>query len=334
MPVKVQPALLKFALSFALALALAGSAHPQEKVRLRYGTTMSFHNLPAWLAKSAGIFEKNGLDVEVILVRGGALNIMGIVADRLQLSSVGPEAVVGARLQGSDVVLLACAADSEPVYVLKRPEIKNMAELKGKASAVTRLGGTTHLYLRAGLKHFGLDADRDLTILQMGRSSDVAAALERGQIAVAAISYVYAQPLLDKGWPALIELSKMGFRYPPACVASTRAYVKNNPTVIDAFLRSYIEGIHRVKTDPKTAEDVYIRFAREGNRDLVRKAVRVYGDTFSRMPYVSDTGLETVITGFSARQPLSKDQMNPDIFRDNAPLARIDKSGFVERLYR
>jgi hypothetical protein len=110
-------------------------------------------------------------------------------------------------------------------------------------------------------------------------------ALERGQIAVAAISYVYAQPLLDKGWPALIELSKMGFRYPPACVASTRAYVKSNPAVIEAFLKSYIEGIQRVKTDPKTAEDVYVKFARESNRDLVRKPVRVGGITRARHEY-------------------------------------------------
>ena len=321
-------------LLLAIALGIDDLVHSQDKVRLRYGTTMSFHNLPVWLAKSAGLFEKNGLDVEVILVRGGALNIMGIVADRLQLSSVGPEAVVGARLQGSDVVILACAADTEPVYVIKRPEIKNTADLKGKSSAVTRLGGTTHLYLRAGLKPFGLDADKDLTILQMGRSSDVAAALERGQIAVAAVSYVYAQPLVEKGWPVLIELSKTGFRYPPACVASTRAYVKNNPNVVDAFLKSYIEGIHRVKTDPRNAEDVYIKFSREGNRELVRKALRVYGDTFNRVPYVSDQGIETVIAGFSSRQSVSKDQFALDNFRDNAPLAKIEKSGFVERLYK
>src|SRR5215211_4832252 len=100
-----------------IAIGTTAPVHSQDKVRLRYGTTMSFHNLPVWVAKSAGLFDRNGLDIEVILVRGGALNIMGILADRLQLSSVGPEAVVGARLQGSDVVILACAADTEPVYV-------------------------------------------------------------------------------------------------------------------------------------------------------------------------------------------------------------------------
>jgi NitT/TauT family transport system substrate-binding protein len=324
----------KAALLLMIAVGMSSTVHSQDKVRLRYGTTMSFHNLPVWVAKSTGMFDKNGLDIEVILVRGGALNIMGIVADRLQLSSVGPEAVVGARLQGSDVVILACAADTEPVYVFKRPEIKNTADLKGKVSAVTRLGGTTHLYLRFGLKQFGLDADKDLTILQMGRSSDVAAALERGQIAVAALSYAYALPLLEKGWPVLIELSKAGFKYPPACVASTRVYVKKNPAVVDAFLRAYVEAIHRIKADPRTGEDVYIQFAREGNRELVKKAVRVYADTFNRVPYASDQGIETVISGLGSRQSVSKELLSPDNFRDNGPLAKIEKSGFIERLYK
>jgi NitT/TauT family transport system substrate-binding protein len=295
---------------------------------------MSFHNLPVWVAKSDGIFARNGLDIEVILVRGGALNIMGIVAGRLQLSSIGPEAAVAARLQGSDVVLLACPADSEPVYVFKRPEIKNLAELKGKTSAVTRLGGTTHLYLRFGLKQFGIDADRDLTILQMGRSTDVAMALEKGQIAVAALSYVYALPFLEKGWPVLTELSKAGFKYPPACVASTRVYVKNNSSVVDAFLRSYIEAIQRIKADPRRAEDVYIKFSRENNRDLVEKAVRLYGKSFNRVPYVSDEGIETVIAGVASRQSVAKQALSPDNFRDNNPLEKIDRSGFLDQLYK
>ena len=324
----------KVALVLMIAVGMSNRVHSQEKVSLRYGTTISLHNLPVWVAKSTGLFDKNGLDIEVILVRGGALNIMGIVADRLQLSSVGPEAVVGARAQGSDVVILACAADTDLVYVFKRPEIKNTADLKGKASAVTRLGGTTHFYLRVGLKHFGLDADKDLTILQMGRSTDVAAALERGQIAVAALPYAYALPLLDKGWPVLIELSKAGLRYPPACVASTRVYVKNNPGVIDRFLRAYVEAIHRIKTDPRTGEDVYIQFTREGNRELVKKAVGVYAETFNRVPYASDQGLQTVISGLSSRQSVPKEQLQPDYFRDNGPLEKLEKSGFIDRLYK
>jgi len=317
-----------------LVVGTASHAYSQEKVSLRYGTTVSLHNLPVWVAKSIGLFDKNGLDIEVILVRGGTLNLMGIIAQRLQLSSVGPEAVVGARIKGSDVVMVACAADTDKVYVIKRPEIKSPVELKGKASAVTRLGGTTHFYLRTALKELGLDADRDMTILQMGRSTDVAAALERGQIAVAALPYMYALPLLDKGWPVLLELSQTGLKYPPACVATTRAYIKGNPQVIDAFLKSYTEAIYRIKTDPKVGVDVYMKFTGETNRELVKKVIATYAETFNRVPYVSDEGIETVLSGFVSRQEVPKEFLgHPEKFRDSGPLDAIVKSGFIERLY-
>jgi ABC-type nitrate/sulfonate/bicarbonate transport system substrate-binding protein len=71
---------------FLFVVTALNHVQAQEKVRLRYGTTISLHNLPIWVAKSTGLFDKNGLDIEVILVRGGALNLMGIVSERLQLS--------------------------------------------------------------------------------------------------------------------------------------------------------------------------------------------------------------------------------------------------------
>jgi sulfonate transport system substrate-binding protein len=318
-----------------IALVASSKGYAQDRFPLRYGTTSSIHNLPVWVAKSAGLLAKYGLDVEVILVRGGTLNIMGIIADRLQLSSVGTEAVVGARAQGADVALLACAADADLVYVIKRPEIKSPADLKGKASAVTRLGGTTHYYLRVGLRLIGLDADKDITVLQLGRSTDVAAALERGQIAVAALPYAYALPLLEKDWPVLVELSKAGIKYPPACVVSTRAYIKKNPKLVENFLKAYVEAIYRIKQDNRLGEDVYMQFTRETNRELVKKVIRVYSETFKRVPYASDEGIETVLSDQATRSPIPKELFgHPEYFRDNGPLEKIEKSGFVDRVYQ
>jgi len=324
------------ALLFFLVLAnFFGPAYSQDKVRLRYGTTISLHNLPIWVAKSKGLFEKYGLDIEVILVRGGTLNIMGILADRLQLSSVGAEAVVAARAKGSDVAILACAADTDLVYLITRPDIKGPADLKGKTSAVTRLGGTIHFYLRTALKHFGLDPKKDMTILQLGRGSDIAAALDQRQIAVAALPYTYALPLLDKGWPVLLELNQAGLKYPPACVVSTRSYIRHNSRVVDSFLKAYVEAIYRIKTDPSVGEDVYIQLTREDNRGIVKRAISLYAKTFHRVPYASDEGIETVLTDLASRSPVPKELLgHPEYFRDNEPLEKIEKSGFIEKLYK
>src|SRR5919108_3946469 len=164
----------------------------QDLRRIHYGTTASIAHLPIWVAKDAALFAKKGLNVEPVQIRGGALITMGIMSGQLQFSGAGAESVVAARVEGGDVVLLACPTDLEPIFLVTRPEIKSVADLKGKSSAVTRLGSSTHFYLRAALKIVGLDSEKDLTILQLGAGPEIAAALETGKISVAALNLRYA----------------------------------------------------------------------------------------------------------------------------------------------
>src|SRR4026209_251618 len=101
-----KPSLIGFVVAFLVAsIALPGVA--QESRHIRFAVTNPPHFLPIWLAKDTGIFAKHGLDVEVIFMRGGALITMGILSGELQLSGVGAESVVAAKLEGGDAVLLA-----------------------------------------------------------------------------------------------------------------------------------------------------------------------------------------------------------------------------------
>ena len=123
-----------------ISLRAAAATQAQDLRSIHYGTTASVSHLPIWVAKDAGFFARNGLNVEPVHIRGGALITMGIMSGQLQFSGAGAESIVAARIEGGDVVLLACPVDSDPVYLITRPEIKSAEELKGKATAVTRLG--------------------------------------------------------------------------------------------------------------------------------------------------------------------------------------------------
>src|SRR4029434_2569794 len=96
-----------------------GIAQPgwsQETKRIRFAVTNPPHFLPIWLARDTGIFSKHGLDVEIIFMRGGALITMGILSGELQLSGVGAESVVAAKVEGGDAGLLACPLGHDLVY--------------------------------------------------------------------------------------------------------------------------------------------------------------------------------------------------------------------------
>ncbi len=302
------------------------SAGAQELRRILYGTTASPSHLPVWVAKDAGLFEKNGLNVEPVQIRGGSLITLAIITGNLPFSGAGAESVVAARASGGDVVLLACPVDADPVYLITRPEIKSAHDLKGQASAVTRYGSTTHFYLRAALKHVGLNPERDMTILQMGAGPEIVVALDRGVIAAAALTTRYAVPFLRRGWPVLVDLSNTDLVYPSSCVTSSRAYVRAEPKTTHDFLRAYVGGIRLIKKNHAFAEKSFAKWMREKDPEITRKTVESYAHLFKTAPFVPDKGIENVIQDLVKARPDFKEYIGwPEPFRENGPLEKVLK---------
>jgi NitT/TauT family transport system substrate-binding protein len=292
-----------------------------------YGTTASPSNLPIWVARDAGYFDRYRFNVEPVQIRGGSLITLAIITGDLPFSGVGAESVIAARAAGGDVVLLACPIDADPVYLITRPEIKSAAELKGQASAITRYGSTTHFYLRAALKHVGLNPDRDMTILQLGAGPEMAAALDVGRIAAAALTTRYALPFLQRGWPVLVDLSTTDLIYPSSCVTSSRAFIRAEPKVTEDFLRAYVAGIHLIRKDHRFAEKSFAKWMREKDPNIVKRTVGAYAKLFKPAPVVPDKGIENVIQDLIRARPDFKEYLGwPEPFRENGPLERALKN--------
>lgn len=299
-------------------------AHSQELRRIMYGTSASPSHLPIWVAKDAGLFEKAGMNVEPVQIRGGSLITLAIITGDLPFSGAGAESVVAARAAGGDVILLACPVNADPVYLITRPEIKSAAELKGQGSAVTRYGSTTHFYLRAALRHVGLNPDKDMIILQLGAGPEIVAALDAGRIAAAALTTRYAIPFLQRGWPVLVDLSTTDFVYPSSCVASSRAFIRAEPKVTEDFLRAYVGGIHLIKKNHQFAEKSLAKWMREKDAGIVKRTVQAYAKIFKSAPVVPDKGINNVVLDLIKARPDFKDYLDrPEPFRENGPLEKV-----------
>ena len=310
---------------------IAQPVSAQETRRFHFAVSTPVHYLPIWVAKEAGLYGKHGIDVEVIWIRSGAMATMGILSGQMPLSGVGAASVVAARAEGADIELLACPLNGDVVYFISRPEIKSPEQLRGKMTGVTRLGTSVHFYLRTALKQLGLDADKDMTILQLGIGAEIASALESGRIVAAPLSYRDSLAFVDRGWPIMVDLTNV-VNYPPSCVGSTRAFVKNNPITVERFLKAYAEAIHVVKTNPPFAKKVYAKIYRETNARVIDKVIDHYAEIFKSIPTIPQAGLENVIRDLASRKALPKELMQPDIYKDEAPLQKLIKEGWFETL--
>ena len=299
------------------------SAHAQELRRILYGTSTSISHLPVWVGKDTGLFAKNGLNIEPVQIRGGALSTMAIMSGQAVLSGVGAGSVIAARVEGGDIVLLACPADLEPVYLIARPEIKSPSDLRGKASGVTRLGSSIHFYLRSALRMVGVDSDKEMTLLQLGGSPEIVIALDSGRIAAAALTTRDALPFIQRSWPVLVDLTKSDLVYPSSCVTSTRAFVKAEPKTVNGFLNAYVSAIQLIKKDQKLAERILIKWLKEKESATLTQSVEAFARLFKPVPYVPDKGIENVLKDLANQRPVPKDFIgHPELFRDHAPLER------------
>jgi ABC-type nitrate/sulfonate/bicarbonate transport system substrate-binding protein len=317
-------------LSVIAALLLSRAAARAQELRpIFYGTSTSIAHLPVWVGKDTGLFAKNGLHVEPVQIRGGAVSTMAIMSGQTVLSGVGAGSVVAARVEGADIVLLACPTDLEPVSLIARPEIKSPPDLRGKAAGITRLNSSIHFYLRSATRMLGVDSDKEMTLLQLGGSPEIVAALENGRIAAAALTIRDVLPFMQRGWPVLIDLSKTDLVYPSSCVTSTRALVKSEPKTVTAFLNTYVTAIRMIKKDTKLAERTVVRWLKQKESANLTQSVQAFARLFKPAPYVPDKGIENILKDLAAQRPVPKEFFgHPELFRDHGPLERaLPRSG-------
>src|SRR4029079_14024134 len=113
-----------------------------------------------WLAKEARIYEKNGLDVEIILLRGSGQRSQALLGGSLFAAPVALPQVMLADLTGADLVNIAHTIGSPNSKLLVRPEIRRIEDLRGKRLATSALGSLGDFLFRYVLRKHGLDPNR------------------------------------------------------------------------------------------------------------------------------------------------------------------------------
>jgi NitT/TauT family transport system substrate-binding protein len=140
--------------------------------------------LPLWTAKETGVFDKHGLDVDLQYV-ASATAVPAVISGQMQMAEVGGSEVLGAIAGGADLVIVAIDTPTYPYVFEAAPGIQSPADLKGKAVGISRIGSSSDIATRVVLKSFGLDADKDVNLVQTGSVSDRAAAMQSGAIQAA-----------------------------------------------------------------------------------------------------------------------------------------------------
>ena len=164
-------------LAFAF-LPLAVSAQP---IRVSYvGTTGT--NVPLWVMQEAGLLKKHGLATDLILISGGSTIIQALLAQEIAFATISGPAVIQARLQGADVVIIGSPYNLMPYSLVVHASIRSPNDLKGKRVAIARFGGITEVAARLAFDKLGL-SPKEVTMTQTGPDGQRLAAVQSGAVA-------------------------------------------------------------------------------------------------------------------------------------------------------
>lgn len=333
-------ALTRFALAvFLLILTLPGSAPAQtpklQQLKLAVSTATP-HNTPLWVAKDKKIFDKHGLDVQLIFVMGGTLVSQMLAAGEIQIAANAPAALVSLVAAGEKIAMFVGISNTSPFTLVTQPEIKSAADLRGKRLGTARFGGSSHVSALIALNHLGLDVKRDkIVLLQTGLDPERMAALEQKGLDAAMLQRLATKTMIGKGYASLLNLNQAKIPYQNTVLAAKRDYMSAHPQAFESFTRALVEGYAYAfnKENKQSVKEVLARNLRLPNVNAAEDFYLEALEEMDRKPYPTVEGTRTVIKYVAERNPKVAAVKAEEII-DLSWLKKLDDEGFFEKVYK
>jgi NitT/TauT family transport system substrate-binding protein len=318
----------------ALTVLFVGASSSAESLRIAY-TSIAMVYGPLWLTKEAGLFKKYNIEPEFIYIAGGPPSLQALIAGDVVISFTAAGATVAANLQGSDVLLLGATIDSLPFELWSAPNIKSPEQLKGTRLGVSRIGATTDFIARYLLKKWNLQPDKDVAIFQTGSGPQVFAALRGGSVQSGVLSTGPETLNAEAtGYFRLADVAASGLVYPFGPFAARQAFLKSQPELVTRFMKAYVEGIHRFKSDKAAALAVLEKYTKQKISPAAEKIYEIYATKyFKRAPEATPAAVQTILEEISASRPLPPG-ISPQRFVESKFIRDLVASGFIEALYK
>src|SRR5207249_1022260 len=321
-------------LMFLGALASSSTSFAQSKglKKIHVGVpAVSMGNMIIFFTQEAKLFEKHGLDADVVVMQGSGIASRALVAGSVEISPITTPAIMSAVLAGSDMVILAHTMPGVIQSLVVRPDIKRSEDLKGKTIGVTTFGSLTDFLVKYLARQKGLNPEKDFALLQIGTDSDRFLALQQGKIQGATLShpnFIFAQ---RSGFHVLWDFFKE-VDYPWSEIATTRTQIKQDRDLVMRYMRAHLEGIARFKQEPDLAKKVIKKMLRLDDDPLAQESWELFAKHRIGAPYPNIKGLKTSYEYVAPTRP-DIYKHKPEEFVDSSFVEELDKSGFIKKLY-
>jgi len=276
---------------------IAGQSFAQEKknIRMVFVSLAWNSEIPFRAALARGFFKQQGLNIEAILIRGGPAAIAALVSGEVDFAAIGgAQAVFRSRARGLDLSIIGCTSGTTNYILLGNKQTRTVEDLRGKMIGVTGAGTYSEFAMKAFLRKYNINPDKDVTLRAIGGTVLRAAAIEKGIIAAAPFSPEDGVRLLKSGYSLISNLSE-SLGIPQNIIVTRNEVLEKYPEMSKRMLKAYIQGIQLAKYSKKEALKAGFDSGLTGDPEIISAAWDLFAPGLTSDLSIVASGLQQML---------------------------------------
>jgi NitT/TauT family transport system substrate-binding protein len=320
---------LRFLAVFLFLLTFSNAADAAEKLISDFGGVSGFQSA-TWVAKDAKLFEKHGLNVDLVMITGGARSVAALLGGSTQFATGSGTAPLQAYARGSDVTILAASYNKFPYAFVVKPEIRSPKDLRGKRVGILNFGGSNDIALQLALKEWGLKQN-EMNVMIGGDAPTRLLGLTVGSLDATILSPPHLTMAVRAGFKILADMGDMHARFSQSTLYVRRGYLKDNRDTVKRFLKAYSEAIRVLKSDRERTIKIFAQRMRLDDREILNETYNYFAPRFSFPPRVDMQGIKDTLDFYAETSPELRAR-KPEEFVDSSLMDELEREGFFKTL--
>jgi len=291
---------------------------------------------PLWIAKDLGLFEKYGLEGNLVYIASGVTSVNALLGGSVDIIAASGSSAVGAAARGAPIVIIASLGHIA-YKLIAHPSITTVQGLKGKIIGSSRIGAGTDFALQRLLPKLGLIPGKDVTLLATGvsESDRRLLMLMQGKIDATLGTEDNLLQLAAKGmkFSVLADVYEAGIYTTGSDIATSRQLLKQKPRQLKAFIMALTEGTYIGRTQKEQALRVYRKYLKVEDPKMLDSMHKNYLlGSIPERPFPKEEAIQNDIEDLSQTYAHLKGRKAAE-FLDLSLLKALEDEGFFKKLY-
>ena len=311
-----------------IAVAVPGSlqAHAAELVPFKVGEAAPANTfLAIWIARDAGFYEAQGLNLEIVHMVGGRESGPDLSSGRIQLMHIGMSSVVRANVAGRNLLCIGSLSNVVRATMFAAPQVKTNADLKGGIFGISSMGSESDSLTTLVLRRLGLTR-ADVTVKEIG--VERLTPLRSGAIAATLLGEPQRSEAFALGLRVVADLYAEKIPWLYSGLTVDRAYLKGNRDTLKRFLKATIEGNRLALTDEKRAKEVLARELKLTDPKIINQSYANFKAETPPNAEIDRAGAENILAAIA---PVNASRSLDD-YIDMSLTAELRTEGFIEAI--